>query len=169
MIPNDKYNTIQYIGNYLGKKIAKILPSEFSVTQIFKNTEDIVFVDIGSSHISIVIKKGKNILGLSKIPLGMNDLIKNIQKKYKLTRTEIIANIDSPVYLAEKQEFLTIFDSCLITGIEEIIHDDICPHRFFLSGGGNNAFLRQHLASLSLGKHHIRSIGEIELIQPELE
>jgi len=73
-IPIDKSNHIKYIGGIIQKDITKIIPTEFSLRTIFKQ-KNIVIINIWAIYTSITIKSEWNIIGISKIPIWVNDLV----------------------------------------------------------------------------------------------
>jgi hypothetical protein len=61
-IPQHQYEIIQKIGREIDKKVIQILPCEFAITKLFKNKKDIVIVDIGNAHTSVIVQRDKQIL-----------------------------------------------------------------------------------------------------------
>ena len=61
-IPEDKYDFIKSLGNILEKKIIKIIPSEYSIAKLDYAKENVVIIDLGSSHTSIIVKLNNNII-----------------------------------------------------------------------------------------------------------
>jgi cell division ATPase FtsA len=133
-LPENKYETIEYIENFLQKKITQVIPTEYSLSHLFPDHSDMVMIDIGCSHTSVVVQRNYTIVGAKKLAFGMNDLIKKIHNNYNLSQTKIINQMDENIFLQEKANFLDIFHDILAISIEEMIGDDICPHQFFMSG-----------------------------------
>jgi hypothetical protein len=116
-----KYELKESIAKYLKKKIPNIIPTEFALLSLFSNKKDIVIIDLGNAHISIIVKKDNYILGAKKLAFGINDLIKTIRANYKFTRTDIIKKIDEDIFLLEKDEFLEIFKDVMAITLEDIL------------------------------------------------
>lgn len=168
-IPVDKYKFIKSIWNILEKKVVRIIPSEYSIAKLDYNQKDVIILDIGSSHTSIIVKIQNNIIWVKKISVGINDLIKEIQKSYNKTKIDIINSIDEWIYLKEKKEFLEIFKDILIISLEEILWDTLCPHNFFMLWGGSNKFIKKFLEELDLNQTNLKIIQKIWFITPNIE
>lgn len=167
LIPISKYNLLHYIWNILNKKIIKIVPSEFSIIKLFDNIKDMVVIDLWNSHTSIVVKKDNNLIGVSKIPLWINDLIKKIRKNRNITKIDTINSIDEDIFSEEKEEFLSIFEDFLITGLEEIIHKEICPHNFFITGWWWNNFIKEYIKRTDLNKRSLKLLQKANIIETD--
>lgn len=168
-IPEDKYDFISWLGNVIEKKITKIIPSEYSISKLEYWVKEVVIIDIGSAHTSVIVKEGKNILWVKKITIGMNDLIKEIQNNYHKTKIDIINTIDEEVYLREKKKFLEIFKDVLIISLEEILDTKLCPHSFFLLWGGSNRFIRKYLQEIDLNQGNLKIAKKVSFITPNIE
>lgn len=131
-VPLSKYNLINHLGNIIEKKIVKILPTEFCIAKLFSR-ESVLILNIGATQTSITIKKENELLGVSKIGIGMNDLLSKIAGNTHETKIEIIEKLDdSSLYQEEKTAFLDIWTSGVLIGIKEVIKDEICPKDFFI-------------------------------------
>lgn len=167
-IPLSQYNVLEYIEEYLNKKIIKIIPSEFAVTKLFKKKKEIVIIDIWNYHTSIIIKKEWQIIWVSKLPVWIWNLIKSIRKNYDVSKIDIINTMDENVYADEKIDFLEIFEECLIAWIEKIIGDNICPHNFFISWWWSNLFVRNFIREIEFQKEWIKILKEIKFVEPKI-
>lgn len=168
-ITKESYDLVQFIWEIIDKKILKILPTELSITKLFPNTDNVVILDIWSNHLSIIVKKYSNIIWVSKIDIWINSLIKDIQKKHKKTKIEIINSIDENHYKEEKNCFLDIFKDCLITGLDDILIDNICPNDFFILWWWNNSFIKEFIKELDFNKENIKLLKNINFIKPEIK
>lgn len=146
----------------------KIIPFEYSVLRTLPE-ENVVAINIGNTKTYIGIKRENYIVWTTRINIGIGDLIKKIKEKYNLTQVEIIKNLDTQ-YEEEKREFLSIFESCIVSGIEEIIENDICPHMFLLIWWwAHNLFIKEFFKNLSFSKHWIKIIKWIQIINIDEE
>ncbi|MDD2871232.1 MAG: hypothetical protein PHS49_04535 [Candidatus Gracilibacteria bacterium] len=168
-IPESKYETISYIKKAIGKNIVNVIPSEFAITGLFKEVREVVIIDIGNSHTSIIVKKNDNIKGAKKLAFGINDLIKQIRKNYNLTKNDIIQTIDMDRFTLEKANFLSIFKDVLVITLEEILGKEICPNNFFMIGGGANKFIKNYLSSINLNESNLKIIGNVSFINPKID
>lgn len=85
-------------------------------------------INIGASQTSVSIKKDAELIGISKIGIGINDLLSKISENTKQTRMEVLKNINTQEYQKEKDSFLSIWTQALLIGIKEIIGNEICPN-----------------------------------------
>ncbi|MFK7779698.1 MAG: hypothetical protein QM490_00995 [Candidatus Gracilibacteria bacterium] len=168
-IPGSKYETIKYIEKAIGKNIINIIPSEFAVTGLLKKIKNVVIIDLGNSHISIIVKKDNNIEGAKKLSFGINDLIKQIRKNYNLTKNDIIESIDLDRFTTEKIKFLNIFKDVLTITLEEILGKKVCPNDFFMIGGGANKFVKNYLSNIDFHDSGLKMIGKISFISPKID
>jgi len=168
-IPESKYEMTNYIGKSIWKNIINIIPSEFAITGLFKNTKDVVIVDLWNSHTSIIIKINWDIKWAKKLSFGINDLIKKIRQNYNLTKNDIIQSIDLDRFVIEKSEFLNIFKDILTITIEEILGNEICPSEFFMIWGWANKFVKKYLETTQFTDWDLKIVWNISFITPELD
>lgn len=169
-ITKSKYEIKDYIGKYTGKEISHIIPSEYALAQLFNSHPNVVIIDLGNAHTSIIIKKNYLLSGVKKLSFGIHDLIKNIQKNHQQTRIEIIKKLDSPrLFTQEKEEFLEIFTEILMITIDDILWFEICPHKFFMVWGGANKFICSHLRELDTNRFNVRFTKPITFIEPKID
>jgi hypothetical protein len=146
----------------------KIIPFEYSVLRTLSE-ENVVAINIGNTKTYIGIKRENYIVWTTRINIGIGDLIKKIKEKYNLTQIEIIKNLDTQ-YEEEKKEFLSIFESCIVSGIEEIVENGICPHMFLLIWWwAYNLFIKEFFKNLSFSKHWIKIIKWVQIINIDEE
>lgn len=168
-VPLSKYNLINHLGNIIEKKIVKILPTEFCITKLFQE-DSLVIINIWATQTSISIKKEKELIGVSKIGIGINDLLSKISENTHETKIEIIEKLDTGLYIQEKKDFLDIWTAWVLIGIKEIVEEDICPKEFFIfGGGGNNMFMKEALQKLDFHKHDIRIITPLHFLEVRKE
>lgn len=142
----------------------EFMPFEYAVFKLFDELEDICVINVGNSKTYISIQNDEHIVWTSRIPIGMNDLIKKIKEKYGFTQIEVLKNLDK-YFEEERAEFLEIFEDCVATGIKEIIKQWICPGKIFLiGGGGNNQFLKDYFTWLDLTKKGVKQVKKMELV-----
>lgn len=169
-IPSSRYNIINTISNYLSKNILSIIPLEFSIPKLLRNSEyaydDVLFIDIWNTKTSVIIQKKWVIIGFDRIEIWINDLIKNIKQKEKTTTIQIINTIDdNEKYLEEKQQFLSVWESWLIISMKEILWNNInIPNNVFLTGWWDNNFLRNHIKNINLNEHMLHSVKPLDFI-----
>ena len=168
-IPESKFETVKYIEKAIKKNIVNIIPSEFAITWLFKDTEDIIIIDLWNSHTSVIVKKNNNIKGAKKLSFWINDLIKQIRNNYNLTKNDIIKTIDDDRFWAEKIEFLNIFKDILVITLEEILWDKICPSDFFILGWWANMFVKNYLKNIDFSWTDIKMAWKISFVSPNIE
>lgn len=169
-IPSSRYNIINTISNYLSKNILSIIPLEFSIPKLLRNSEyaydDVLFIDIWNTKTSVIIQKKWVIIGFDRIEIWINDLIKNIKQKEKTTTIQIINTIDdNEKYLEEKQQFLSVWEAWLIISMKEILWNNInIPNNVFLTGWWDNNFLRNHIKNINLNEHMLHWVKPLDFI-----
>nr|MDD3720605.1 hypothetical protein [Candidatus Gracilibacteria bacterium] len=166
-IPNDKYDIIEEIGKILNKEIITILPEEYSISKVFNEENDVVIINIGNTNTFISIKKSDEIIGSTRINIGMNDLFKKIKEKKIIPTEKIIRDIENN-FFDEKIIFLETLKDCLIAGLQEILEGKICPSNFFITGGGGKGlFIKDYLQKIDFISNGIKIIKNIEFITPD--
>ncbi|MDD5770216.1 MAG: hypothetical protein PHE25_04545 [Candidatus Gracilibacteria bacterium] len=173
-IPSSRYNIITNIGNYLGKNILSILPQEFCIPKILSGSDfaydDVIFLDIGNTRSSIIIQKAGVIIGFDNINIGISDLVKSIKEKTGETNIEIINNLQKDSeYLEEKKEFLSVWEEGFILTIKDILKSNLVPYKIFISGGGDNNFLREYIKNIDLNKYGLHSLKKFTFLSLDLE
>lgn len=168
-ITENKFSLLKTISKYTNKNIEKIIPSEFALFGLFKEKKDLVIIDLWNSSTSIIIKKNREFLWAKKLSFWINDLIKNIRNKHKITRIEIIEKIDTELFLDEKKEFLDIFSDIITISIWEILKYEVCPNSFFITWWWANKFIKKHLKTLKYYKNDLKIVKDIEFISPKLD
>lgn len=119
-IPAGKHTLLTQIGNAIGKNIFRILPTEYCIAKIFSQ-KDVCIINIGATQTTISLKQDGDITGISKIPIGINDLVTKIAKAHSLTRDEIIHSLNSEQFSQEKKEFLDIWEESIAITLSEIL------------------------------------------------
>lgn len=168
-IPESKYEIIKYIEKSISKNILNIIPSEFAITWLFKKNNNLVIIDLWSSHMSIIVKKNWNIIWVKKLSFWINDLIKNIRKNYNLTKNDIIQSIDLDRFTHEKIEFLNIFKDILIITLEEILDKQVCPNDFFMIWWWANKFIKNYINSTDFHESGLKIVWKISFICPSID
>lgn len=146
----------------------RILPTEFCIAKIFEET-DIVIINVGATQTSITLKQQNEVQALSKISIGINDLVQKIARKNDLPRAEIIDTLAGSEFIAEKNEFLQIWGEALGITLQDMLKNTLCPKYFFVGGGGgNNAFIQEYLRNFSFARFGIHTSSHIENISEDL-
>lgn len=167
-IPESNYETVSYMSKAIWKNIINIIPSEFAITGLFKETQNVVIIDLWNSHTSIIVKKDGNIEWAKKLSFWINDLIKQIRKNYNLTKNDIIESIDLDRFVPEKVDFLTIFKDILTITLQEILWEKVCPNTFFMVWGWSNRFVKNYLSNINFNDSELKIVWKIEYISPSI-
>jgi Tfp pilus assembly PilM family ATPase len=109
----------------------KVLPTEYCITKIFPQ-KDVVIINVGATQTTLSLKKDGDVLSISKIPIGINDLVKKIIKQQSITRVDIIDQLNSDMFQTEKQEFLQIWGEGIGITLQEVLGKTICPKYFYI-------------------------------------
>ncbi len=158
-IPLSKYNLLNYISSVLNKNLIKIIPSEFSISKLFTDYDNLVAIDIWDSHTSVMVKLNWELIWVNKTPIWIDNLIKSIVENHNVTKIWAINNInDDSLYIEEKNEFLKIFEDLVIESLSDILWNEICPHDFFISWWWANDFLKYYLSKTNLNKGKLKII-----------
>ncbi|PZM85046.1 hypothetical protein DLH72_02320 [Candidatus Gracilibacteria bacterium] len=168
-ITRTKFELKDQLSNILKKEVINIIPTEYALAGLFPEKKDIVILDLGHTHTSVIVKRNGNILGVKKLTFGINDFIKIVRENYNLTRSEIIKKIDENIFEKEKEEFLEILSDILIITLEDILKFDVCPHDFFIAGGGANKFIRDYLQQTDFNKYNLRMVKKINIVTPKID
>lgn len=91
----------------------RTLPSEFCLIKLFEQ-ESIIVINLGATQTSISIKIDNELLGITKVSIGINDLLTSIARNTKEARNQILEKLDTSEYLQEKQSFLDIWSSAVM-------------------------------------------------------
>ncbi|MDD3301970.1 MAG: hypothetical protein PHN31_00300 [Candidatus Gracilibacteria bacterium] len=166
-IPNSKYEVFEEIGKILNKEIITIIPEEYSVTKLFDDTSSVAIINIGNLNTFITIKKAEEVIGSSKINIGMNDLFKKIKQKQIIPTEKIIKNLEKDFY-DEKKIFLETLGECIILALQEITEGRVCPNRFFITGGGGKSqFIRDYIKKIDYNSNNIKMLKSVELVDSD--
>lgn len=167
-IPSNKHMLISQIGNVIGKNMFKVLPTEYCITKIFPQ-KDVVIINVGATQTTLSLKKDGDVLSISKIPIGINDLVKKIIKQKSITRVDIIDQLNSDKFQTEKQEFLQIWGEGIGITLQEVLGKTICPKYFYIwGGGGNNIFLQDYVQNFPFAKYDIRIVNDISFLEEDM-
>ncbi|MDD2907969.1 MAG: hypothetical protein PHH98_04980 [Candidatus Gracilibacteria bacterium] len=168
-ITENKFELKNYIAKAIKKNITNIIPTEFALLSLFHDKKNVIIIDLGNSHISIIVKKDNFVLGAKKLSFGINDLIKRIRKNYNLTKIDIITKIDEDNFQIEKTEFLEIFKDILAITLEDILKNEICPESFFMTGGGANKFIKKYLEETNFNSYNLKMSKSIRFVSPKID
>ncbi len=168
-IPESKHRLVSQIGTVIHKNIFRVLPTEYCISKIFPQN-DIIIINIGATQTTLSLKIWGDIMGISKISIGINDLVNKIAKNHNDSRAEIIELLNSEAYKQEKQDFLTIWWESIWITLAEMLKKEICPKYFYIwwGGGKNNIFIQKYLQDFNFGKYNIRIINEISFVHEDM-
>ena len=167
-IPIEKNNTIKYIWEIINKNITKIIPTEFSLRNLFREKE-LVIIYIWAIYTTITIKSGGKTIGISKIPIWINDLTGMIAKYHKATSNEILKNINTGIYIKSEQDFLDIWKQWLIVWIKEILWEKICPNNFYILSDVGTDFIEKSIEIMNFKDFDIKRVKKIYFIPLDSE
>lgn len=141
------------------------IPFEYSILRYFPE-ESVVLINIGNTKTYIGIKIGDEIVGTTRINIGINDLVKKIKERNpQIPLFQIIKWLDTSAWTEEKKEFLEIFHFCIVEGVKEVLKWETCPNKFFFFGwGGNNDFIRKSFETIDTFRYQLKIINSIESI-----
>ncbi len=159
-IPMDKSNNIKYIGEIIEKNITKIIPTEFSLRTLF-DEKSIVIIHIWAIYTTITIKSEWMIVGISKIPIGVNDLVQMIASSHNDTTNKIIKNIDTGVYTEKEQDFLDIWNGWLMVGLSEILGSEVCPKNFYILSDIETEFIEKSIGLINFTSSDVKLVKKI--------
>ena len=163
-IPIDKSNHIKYIGDIIQKDITKIIPTEFSLRNIFKQ-KDIVIINIWAIYTSVTIKSEWNIIGISKVPIWVNDLVGMIESNHKHTRSDILRTIGTWVYTEKEQDFLDIWKQWLMVWISEIVSDEVCPKNFYVLSDIETDFIEKSISLIDFPSYGVKLVKKRNFVE----
>lgn len=168
-IPSGKHTLLSQIGNVINKDIFRVLPTEYCITKIFKQ-KDLVVINIGATQTTISLKLESDVVGISKIPIGINDLVTKISKKHNHdSRAEIIEKLSEDFYKDEKEDFLRVWGESIGITLQEMLGKEICPKHIYIWGGGwNNNFIQNYLQNFNFAKYDIRIIWDVVFIKEDM-
>lgn len=167
-IPTSKHNLISQLGNVLGKNIYKILPTEYCITKIFPQ-KNILIINVWATQTTLSLKSEGEVIAISKISIGINDLVNKIQKHTGDTRAEIVDNLSGEEYPNEKNNFLTVWWESIGITLGELLGNKICPKNLYVWGGwGSNKFILEYLKNFDFRKHDIRIVKDITFIKEDM-
>lgn len=168
-IPSNKHTLISQIWNVIGKNIFRILPTEYCISKVFPQ-KNLVIINIGATQTTISLKLQEKVIWISKVPIGINDLVNKVVKHHKDTREEIIEKLKWESYGKEKEDFLSIWWESIGITLSELLWKKICPQKFYIWGGGwNNLFIQKYLEEFNFSKYDIRIINsEIDFINEDI-
>lgn len=155
-IPESKHRLMLQIAKVIDKKLFRILPSEYCITKIF-HQKNIVLINVWATQTTLSVIRENDVLGISKISIWIQDLVKKIWRISEETQAEIIEKIWGESYSQEKSEFLAVWGESLGLTLSEILGRYVCPKIFYLWwGGGNNQFLKAYLEDLNFSHFEIK-------------
>lgn len=94
IIPKKSYNLLSQIGHITKRSIFRILPTEYALSKLFPQ-KNILIINVGATQTSLTVKNDGDIIGISKLSIGINDLVNKISKNHDDTRAHIISELSS--------------------------------------------------------------------------
>ncbi len=167
-IPSHKYKLISQIWTVLQKNIYRILPSEYCMTKIFPD-KNLLIINLWATQTSVSVKRDGELLGISKIPIWINDLVNKISKNSDDTKAHIINSLKFDDYLDEKVSFVKIWWDALGMSLSELLGRKTCPKKIYIWGGGsNNEFIKKYIEHFDFARYGIKSLGKSEFIHEDI-
>ena len=167
-IPTIKHNLISQIWTVLGKNIYRILPTEYCITKIFPQ-KDILIINLWATQTTLSLKYQWVVIWVSKIPIGVNDLVNKISKTNTHTRAEIIENLAGDDYENEKEQFLDVWGESIGITLSELLWDKVCPKYLYIWWGwGKNNFIQNYLDNFNFIKYNIRILNDTQFVSEDM-
>jgi len=163
-IPNNKSSIIKYLWEIIERKIKKIVPTEFALRNLCRE-DDIVIVHIGAIYTSVTIKKGGKISGISKIAIGLSDLVTMISKHHKETHAKILKKIHSWSYENQEKIFLEIWKEGLVVGIQDIIGTKILPKNIFVLSDASEELFKEAISNIEFKKKELKLVKKLNFVE----
>lgn len=128
-----------------------------------------MIINIGATQTCVSLKLEGEVRGISKIPIGINDLVNKISKISHAPRAEIIEHLSEELYLDEKRDFLSVWGESIGISLQEILGTQLCPKYFFIGGGGgNNSFFQEYLEDFPFSKYAIGISHRISFLKEDI-
>jgi hypothetical protein len=167
-IPSSKHNLISQIWNVLWKNIYRILPTEYCITKIFSQ-KNILIINLWATQTTLSLKHDGIVIWVSKIPIGINDLVSKISKNHAHMRADIIANLAWESYWLEKESFLNVWGESIGIALWELLWDKICPKNLYIWWGwGSNDFIQNYLKNFNFMKYNIRIVKGMQFVNEDM-
>lgn len=168
-IPSMKHALINQIGNVLGKNIYRILPSEYCISKIFPQ-KNILIVNLWATQTTLTLKFEWELIWISKISIGINDIAHKISKKTWERKAEVIRKLwEDSYYATEKQDFLSIWGESLWITLSELLWGKICPKIIYVGWGwSQNTFIKDFIANHDFRKYDIKMVKNMEFVDEDL-
>jgi len=168
IIPKNKQTLMMQIGNVIGKKIIKILPSEYSISEMF-DIDEVLIINIWATQTSLTLKNNGYVTGVTKVPVWIHHLIERIAKNHKKSRAEILSILWEPGFQEEKKFFLEVWGESFWISLYELLGKNMCPKKVFLWwGGSNNDFMKEYIEHFDFSHYEISAPGKIEFVSEDL-
>lgn len=166
-IPHLEHTLLSDIAEYTKNTLEKIIPVEYSLWKYFIQ-KDIVIIVIWATQTFISIKKNNILIGTHKLGIGMQDLIKNIAKSRKITKSEALKKLNGDYFWNEKKYFCDIWIEAIALSLKETLGKQICPKYFYLWGGGkDNIFLSDALKNFWFEKYEVILPSSREMVEAD--
>lgn len=169
IIPKKSYNLLSQIGHITKRSIFRILPTEYALSKLFPQ-KNILIINVGATQTSLTVKNDGDIIGISKLSIGINNLVNKISKNHDDTRAHIISELSSEwSYSLEKKSFLQIWGESVGIALEEMLQNTICPEDVFIGwGGGKNDFLKEYIQNFPFSRYDIKTIRGARIVQEDM-
>lgn len=168
IIPRNKQTLMMQIGNVIGKKIIKILPSEYSISEMF-DLDEVLIINIGATQTSLTLKNNGYVSWVTKVPVGIHHLIEKIARNHKISRAETLSLLWNPWFEKEKTFFLEVWGESFGISLHELLWNNICPKRIYIWwGGAHNNFMKEYITQFTFSHYNISAPGKIEFVSEDL-
>lgn len=167
-IPESKHRLMLQMGKVINKKIFRILPTEYCITKIFTQ-KNIVIINVGATQTTVSVIRDQDVAWISKISIGIQDLVNKISRNTHETKAEIIQKLSSQAYAQEKKEFLAIWWESFWLTLNEILWKYVCPKVFYLGGwGGNNDFIQEYLTLFDFANFEVKITSQPSFVKEDM-
>lgn len=168
IIPKEKQDLLLQISNTLGKKIARIIPSEYAIAELFSDSKLLV-INIWASQTTLSYKNNGEMVSTWKFPLGIHHLIQKISEKTHFPKHSILEQLNENTHHQEKDFFLSLWWESLLMSLEEILWWNMLPKKIFLTGwGAQNKFLRDFVSQYPFEKANFSVPAKPILIKEDI-
>lgn len=168
LIPKEKQTLMTQVWNVIGKTIYRVLPSEYCISKLFSQ-RNILIINMWATQTSLTYKKNNEVIGVTKIPIGIHSLIDKIAKKHKKNRQLIFDSLSEDNYREDKDFFLSVWGDSLGIALKELLWKNICPKNIFLWGwGGTQSLVSEYMKSFDYNKYEIQFPNQINFVKEDI-
>jgi len=121
--------------------------------------------DIVVSLLNMFIPIDKSIIGISKIPIWVNDLVGMVESEYSHTRSDILRSVGTGIYTDKEQDFLDIWKQWLMVWISEILDDEVCPKNFYVLSDIETGFIEKSISLIDFPSHGVKLVKKRNFVE----